>query len=241
MAASSDRETEIFLAWPAVVGAEDYTIYRSQVSDPEVAENLETTLFLICSDMTAVAEQTYYFWVEARSANGVRPQRSTMALGRRLAPTDTGCGDGDGILYWVKNARALERRYSEGFDLQQPVVASKYLPPSIQSGELILSALEMSADNADFSMQGGNLALTPGTHPITWTARNRFLFQSDIRISGAARSRIGYVGGWMIDPQSATRVRYLSIAFQKQNLITGVFIGDGETGGIQIATPETPQ
>ena len=202
MAASSDRETEIFLAWPAVVGAQDYTIYRSQVSDPEVAENLETTLFLICSDMTAVAEQTYYFWVEAR---------------------------------------AMERRYSEGFDLQQPVVASKYLPPSIQSGELILSALEMSADNADFSMQGGNLALTPGTHPITWTARNRFLFQSDIRISGAARSRIGYVGGWMIDPQSATRVRYLSIAFQKQNLITGVFIGDGETGGIQIATPETPQ
>ncbi|MCB1089789.1 MAG: hypothetical protein KDM63_22300, partial [Verrucomicrobiae bacterium] len=117
-----------------------------------------------------------------------------------------GLADGDGTLHWVKNARPAETRYAEGFDLQQPVVASRFVAPVRQNGERVLTSLADGEDNAEFTLEGGNLAFEVGTQAITWTAADRFRFQGEVNLSGGSNPRNGWVTGLCFDPGSKQKV-----------------------------------
>ncbi|MCB1236452.1 MAG: hypothetical protein KDM91_15400 [Verrucomicrobiae bacterium] len=147
-----------------------------------------------------------------------------------------GISHADGMLQWVKNARAAERLYPGGFDLQQPAVASRYLPPDVRAGERVLAGFADAENNASIAFVGGNPPAAPGASVVTWTTANRFsLTDGDLRVTGSANVRNGLVGGLYRDDANGVRFRYRAVVFQAQDLIPGHFIGDGETGTVLIA------
>ncbi|HKO97442.1 MAG TPA: cytochrome c peroxidase [Pyrinomonadaceae bacterium] len=65
--------TKIGVTWDAVRGATLYRVFRNSTNDPVTAVSLGTTASSSFFDNTAVAGQTFFFWVRAENGNVVSP------------------------------------------------------------------------------------------------------------------------------------------------------------------------
>jgi cytochrome c peroxidase len=70
LAASDDSySTKVGLTWDASRGASLYRIFRNTINDPATAVDLGTTVQGSFFDSSAVAGQTYFFWVRSEAGN----------------------------------------------------------------------------------------------------------------------------------------------------------------------------
>jgi cytochrome c peroxidase len=80
--------TKVGLSWNAVRNATLYRIFRNTVNDPATAVTLGTTAEGSFFDSTAVAGQTYFFWVRGENGNTVsalsQPDTGTRANGNQF-------------------------------------------------------------------------------------------------------------------------------------------------------------
>ncbi|MCB1231562.1 MAG: hypothetical protein KDN19_14930 [Verrucomicrobiae bacterium] len=158
-------------------------------------------------------------------------------IGGTLTFRDTpSVADGDGILHWVKNADDRQRRYPDGFDLQQGAVASLYERPNPRDGmPFVLDSFLDETGNGELSLNGAGLTNGLDSESIDWNQRNRFRFDSDqFRIIGRAAPNTGWFLGICVDLENGTRLPFCGVAFQKQQLITGTLRGAESTGFIAV-------
>ncbi|MCB1066053.1 MAG: hypothetical protein KDN20_24435 [Verrucomicrobiae bacterium] len=158
-------------------------------------------------------------------------------IGGKLTFRDlAGISDADGVLHWVKNADLRQRRYPDGFDLQQGAVASRYEVPDPKNGmPFVLDSLNDGSANAQLSLNGADLATGLDRESLDWTRGNRFRFDIDhFRIVGRAIPRTGWFVGVCVDLETNTRLPFRGVAFQKQQLITGTLRNAESTGFISV-------
>ncbi|MCB1231649.1 MAG: hypothetical protein KDN19_15370 [Verrucomicrobiae bacterium] len=138
----------------------------------------------------------------------------------------------DGILHWTKAASSAEALYPDGFDLQQPVIASLYTPPNRPAGERMLSELPDTTLNALVNLSGGNVP-TPDDRFVTWDERNRITWAPENTEESLLFYTVpanGFVRGRYRNSSNGLDLRFFGVAFQTQGLVSGNFVGDGQTG-----------
>ena len=67
-ASDSDYATKVGLHWQPVRGATVYRVFRNVANDPATANEVGSTPANYFFDSSAVAGQTYFFWVRAENA-----------------------------------------------------------------------------------------------------------------------------------------------------------------------------
>ena len=86
--ATTDRTDSVGLSWKSISGAKSYRIYRGTTTTLSAASVLTTTSSTSYSDITAVAETTYYYWVCPIDVDGRQwTDAPKYAAGRRLQAT----------------------------------------------------------------------------------------------------------------------------------------------------------
>ena len=148
----------------------------------------------------------------------------------------TDISDADGMLHWVKNANHRQRRYAEGFDLQQEAVLSVYERPVPRDGRFfVLDTFPDESNNGLLSLAGAGLSTGLDTERIDWNRGNRFRYDTEqFRIFGRAVPGTGCFKGVCIDQENRTRLPFRGVAFQKQDLVTGTLRGPDSTGFISV-------
>jgi cytochrome c peroxidase len=73
IASDNTYSTKVGLTWDAVRGASLYRVFRNTTNDPATAIDLGTTVEGSFFDQTALAGQTYFFWVRGESGNVLSP------------------------------------------------------------------------------------------------------------------------------------------------------------------------
>src|SRR5690348_12463331 len=68
VASDGDYNNKIGLTWDTMRGATRYQVFRHTVNDTAAAVGLGTTVEAAFFDKTAVAGQTYFYWVRAENA-----------------------------------------------------------------------------------------------------------------------------------------------------------------------------
>ncbi|HVQ39481.1 MAG TPA: cytochrome c peroxidase, partial [Pyrinomonadaceae bacterium] len=68
-ASDNNYSTKVVLSWDAVRGAIQYRVFRNTANDAATASNVGTTAEGSFSDFSAVAGQTYFFWVRGENGN----------------------------------------------------------------------------------------------------------------------------------------------------------------------------
>jgi cytochrome c peroxidase len=85
LASDSTYSTKIGVTWDAIRGATLYRVFRNPANNPATAVTVGTTVEGSFFDTSAVAGQTYFFWVRAENGNAVsdisQPDEGTRANG----------------------------------------------------------------------------------------------------------------------------------------------------------------
>jgi cytochrome c peroxidase len=85
VASDNTYSTKIGLTWDSARGATVYRIFRNTINDPGTAADLGTTAEGSFFDQTAIAGQTFFFWVRGENGNVVsalsQPEQGTRANG----------------------------------------------------------------------------------------------------------------------------------------------------------------
>ncbi len=90
VAASEGSYTnKIAVSWDAMRGATRYQVYRNTTNDAATATSVGTTVEGIFFDTTALAGQSYFYWVRAENAQGASGL-SAAVTGSRAGGTTTG-------------------------------------------------------------------------------------------------------------------------------------------------------
>lgn len=71
VASDNTYSTKVGISWDAVRGAVQYRVFRNTTNDVATAVDLGTTVEGSFFDQTAIAGQTYFFWVRAENSNVV--------------------------------------------------------------------------------------------------------------------------------------------------------------------------
>ena len=81
--------TKVGVSWDHIRNAVTYRVFRGAEDDPNSAISIGTTPSLIFFDSTALADQTYHYWVQAENSNGTSslsaPDQGFRANGRTSA------------------------------------------------------------------------------------------------------------------------------------------------------------
>jgi len=72
-ASDGTYSTKVGVSWDHSQRAATYRVFRGSADDPNSAASVGTTPSLLFFDSTALAGQTYYYWVRAETANGTSP------------------------------------------------------------------------------------------------------------------------------------------------------------------------
>jgi cytochrome c peroxidase len=85
VASDSTYSTKVGVTWDAVRGASVYRVFRNTTNDAAGAIDLGTTAEGSFFDQTAIAGQTYFFWIRGEAGNVVgplsQPEQGTRAIG----------------------------------------------------------------------------------------------------------------------------------------------------------------
>ncbi|MDC0276650.1 hypothetical protein OAL00_06930, partial [Verrucomicrobiales bacterium] len=147
-----------------------------------------------------------------------------------------GVSDFNGSLSWMKMADTREKLYKDGFNIEpQKIIGSIYNAPF--PNEAILAPIVTNQPhNATFNFGKGNID-TPDMKYLTWDGRNRVKANGlasgqSLKIGPSTKS--GLVKGSYIDKSTRQKISFAGVAFQKQNVISGYFPGNEETGFFSI-------
>lgn len=150
--------------------------------------------------------------------------------------------DFDGTVRWTRPSHTSAQRFHEGFAIQADVLGSLFQRP--RRGARIINELPDGVDNAVVTINDLDPAV--GNRNATWNESNRIsVTGADAfeRVTISASSTTGaivasYSGRYDDNgTQRTRRVAMKGVAFQKQGLATGYWIGGVEAGffGIQSA------
>ena len=146
----------------------------------------------------------------------------------------------DGTLNWVKFPDTREKLYPAGFDLDQPAVGSIYKAPF--RNERILSSLGDVPDNATLMIAMGNVAPIPEL-VFTWTATNKIAYTptgtEKMKLRFAPKT--GAFTGSYVDRTNGQNIKMAGVVLQAQQIASGYFVGNGQTGYVQIESAVAPE
>jgi hypothetical protein len=156
--------------------------------------------------------------------------RTGMLAGSLIFGEIFDVSDFNGLLQWLKPANSRDRLYPNGFQIQQTAVGAVYDKPD--RGEFAMDSLTVATDNLAVFLTGGGVENLPAVIPATWAKTNRVTYVKSAReaFSFVVTSKTGAVRGSFSDPVTKVRVSFGGVIYQKQNLISGAFVGKGETG-----------
>jgi uncharacterized repeat protein (TIGR03803 family) len=168
--------------------------------------------------MLAPTNGSFPFFVPANGGKG-------MLMG--WLDLSGGAPQGQNLL-WIKPAGLKNQRYYPGgFTLTTSATGSPYAKPSPGANVLALS-------NAILVLQGGNLSNGPLTNSLT-LVKNKALFQS--KTPGLALTfnpANGTFSGTCKLPGAKQPTALTGVALQQQNIATGLFLGDNESGQLML-------
>ncbi len=159
------------------------------------------------------------------------PLYATGFLAGTLHCRDSGVSDLDGVVHWSKPLRALDRYQKPAFELETPVIGSRYVPPAA-AARVILAA--DGADNVRLAFGHGDLnALDQNVNQsATLDPANRVLIPAPqiagLRVTITAAN--GRYTGSFTHPVSGVVKRFDGVIFQKQNAGYGYFLGVEQSG-----------
>ncbi|MCB1231627.1 MAG: choice-of-anchor D domain-containing protein [Verrucomicrobiae bacterium] len=183
-------------------------------------------------DGTPVSRATNVF------ANGELPlyiplYRGSGYLGGELRLRDLAdVSQFDGTLRWEKGANARDRRYPDGFALDQPTIGSRFTFRS--RDQRSLDGYADSYHNAWIRFEGGSLA-SPGPidQVLSWLPSDRVYFYGPERLVIRINPRTGFISG-LFDDREGFRIPFRGVLYQEQDLAQGHFLETDATGRFQI-------
>lgn len=139
--------------------------------------------------------------------------------------------DFDGDLRWEKGVNARERRYPDGFSLDQPVVGSLY---EFDPNQRSLDGYSDEHHNAWIRFQNASLT-GPGPidEVVSWQTNDRILHFGPERLVVRINRRTGQITG-IFDDRAGIRLPLRGVLFQKQDLALGHFLESAATGRFRI-------
>ena len=145
----------------------------------------------------------------------------------------------DGVLKWEKFADTREKLYPAGFDLDQPAIGSLFSAPF--RGERVLSTLSDGADNATIKIKEGNIPQLPELN-FTWNSSNRLVYTrtGTENLKLKVSSKTGIFSGSYVDKATGHNLKLAGVALQSQQTASGYFVGNGQTGFVQIVSATAP-
>ncbi|MDB6170797.1 MAG: hypothetical protein JWL59_108 [Chthoniobacteraceae bacterium] len=134
-----------------------------------------------------------------------------------------------GLLYWHKPAQAGDRRYSNGFTTKLSLTGGSYT-----SSAPALTLLK-AQPNADLTISGGNLADEMHKElSVASSYRARITNPAADRMAVRFNPVTGFFSGSFRDiSQNVTRT-FNGVLLQHENIGTGLFLGESETGGVLL-------
>ncbi len=152
--------------------------------------------------------------------------------------------DCDGKLTWHKgkDTRVPPREplYPDDFRLEVSLVGSRFTPPP--KGTRVLAFADVYR-NAELSLIGPTAPTASSDSAdrvVSWFRNNEFVHHGHHRLSGSASARNGSVKGEFVDPGTLAVTRFNGVAFQRQNLVGGVFVRNDASGAVRIEPQVTP-
>jgi glucose/arabinose dehydrogenase len=142
-----------------------------------------------------------------------------------------GVSDCDGSLDWFRPAIANAALFPDGFSAQITLKGSRYVPPAQGTRALDFSA---TANNGQVTFNGGNLNPQPGPITVTLTATNQVVAAPSERFILRINPMNGVFFGTFVVPQTGAIRGASGVIFQKQNVGTGIFLGQDETGSLEL-------
>ena len=155
------------------------------------------------------------------------------SIASRVTFRDTGVADLDGTFHWSKPLRALDRYYPQAFEIDAPILGSRYAAPL--AGQTVV-AVAAGSNNSELQLGAGDLepsvvqaaTLTP-KNTVTVTAPVLKLLKVTIVPS------TGRFSGSFTHPLTKTTSTIRGVIFQRQNAGFGFFLGKDESGYTSLA------
>lgn len=146
----------------------------------------------------------------------------------------------NGILHWFKGVEPREKRYPDGFDIQQPALLSPYSKPNLKAGEYVISDVGEGDANANLFLSDNRIG---GNRVVTWTPKNKVSLTDATeteRLSVRISTKTGSVTGYHYDTATKVRTNFKGAAYQEQDLVVGNYIGDAGTGYFEMSSVGAP-
>jgi hypothetical protein len=168
------------------------------------------------------------FWIYAAPY----PKIGGIVSGRIAFEDLAGVSDFHGPIRWSKNANPKATVYPGSFAVARTLIGSAYLPPP--AGTRVLSSLANQHANARVSLVGGNLAGGDAMKTVSWSALNAIRHYGAETLTATVNRANGLVSGVYADRSVPVSVRFGGVAFQKQQLVSGAFVGTAATGSVRV-------
>lgn len=136
----------------------------------------------------------------------------------------------DGVIHWVKRAYEKEKLYPNGFEMDVRMIGSEYGEPF--PGELMLTQFAKAANNAAWMLGEGNVeASNPGRKSLTWGAQTvAYTPAGTEKLAVKPNAKNGSISGSYVDKAAGMNLKFNGVAFPRQGIVAGNFVGNGEAG-----------
>lgn len=171
-------------------------------------------------------------WLIHRDLYRTKPKG--FIAGRLLFRDEVGISDFDGELQWVKRADAKEKRFNRGFEIRQIALGSEYTPPAV--GQRAFVVINEFGGAIQVGLTDGDVVNLPETHLADWGTTNKVTYvrQNKESLAVKVNSKNGLVTGSYTDKSRKQKVSFGGVIFEKQQLLTGHFLGVKDTGVFSI-------
>ncbi len=164
----------------------------------------------------------------------VAPYKLGGSISGRIAfRSVSNVSDFNGTLNWFKLANPTDALYRAGFSGQISLIGSRYTMPPIGTRVLFAN----TGGTATFTITGGNLNPSAPQEKLFLSTLNTVSLVSGPPFTMKLTLTTGVFAGTFADPGGIRPRAFGGVLFQKQNLGAGLFLGNGQTGSVNL----TPQ
>ena len=175
-----------------------------------------------------------------------RTKPKGFIAGRLLFRDVANISDFDGELQWVKRADRREKRFNRGFEIRQITLGSGYTPPAVGERAFAPPAVgERAFANGDIILDftDGDVPNIPARSFGDWATTNKVVIETTDptqKFAVKVNSKNGVVTGTYTDSLRKKKIPFGGVIFEKQDILTGHFIGTDNTGLFGILRPDVP-
>ena len=165
-----------------------------------------------------------------------RTKPKGFIAGRLLFRDVVNISDFDGELQWVKRADRREKRFNRGFEIRQITLGSVYTPPAV--GERAFANGDIILDFTD-----GDVPNIPAMSFGDWATTNKVVIETTDptqKFAVKVNSKNGVITGAYTDSLRKKKIPFGGVIFEKQDILTGHFIGTDNTGLFGILRGDVP-